>query len=103
MGMLGAKLLMFDVIESTMATARELAEDGEPEGAVIAGEMQKAGVGRLGRKWESPKGGLWFSVILRPKIPTGEAPKLTLMAGVAAARAFRQRLELDVRLRWPND
>jgi BirA family biotin operon repressor/biotin-[acetyl-CoA-carboxylase] ligase len=103
MGRLGAKLLMFDVLESTMGTARELAEDGEPEGTVIAADMQKAGLGRLGRKWESPKGGVWFSIILRPDVPTCEAPKLTLMAGAAVARALGERYRLDARLKWPND
>lgn len=103
LGRLGAKLLMFDVLDSTMGTARELAEDGEPEGTVIAADMQKAGLGRLGRKWESPKGGVWFSIILRPDVPAGEAPKLTLMAGAAVARALGEMYKLDARLKWPND
>jgi BirA family biotin operon repressor/biotin-[acetyl-CoA-carboxylase] ligase len=100
---LGAKLLMLDVLESTSLTLRELAQDGEPEGTVVVAEEQRAGRGRLGRGWSSPKGGLWFSVLLRPPVLPPEAPKLTLLAGVAVARALKNTLGLDARLKWPND
>lgn len=100
---LGAKLLMLDVLESTNQTLRELAQDGEPEGTVVAAEEQRSGRGRLGRGWSSPKGGLWFSVLLRPPVAPPEAPKLMLMAGVAVARALKKQVGFDARLKWPND
>jgi len=100
---LGAKLLMIDVLESTSQTLRELAQDGEAEGTVVVAEEQRAGRGRLGRGWSSPKGGLWFSVLLRPAVHPSEAPKLTLMAGVAVAHALKKHVRLDARLKWPND
>ena len=100
---LGAKLLMLDVLESTSQTLRELAQDGEPEGTVVVAEEQRAGHGRLGRGWASPKGGLWFSVLLRPQVAPADAQKLTLMAGVAVALALRKHLGLEARLKWPND
>ena len=100
---LGAKLLVFDVLESSSQTLRELAADGEAEGTVVVAEEQSAGRGRLGRGWSSPKGGLWFSVLLRPPVPPAEAPKLTLMAGVAVARALKDMPGLEARLKWPND
>ncbi len=100
---LGAKLLLVEVLESTSRTLRELAEVAEPEGTVVVAEEQRAGRGRLGRGWASPRGGLWFSVLLRPPVAPSEAPKLTLMAGVAVADALRRNLGLDARLKWPND
>lgn len=100
---LGAKLLMLDVLESTNQSIRELALDGEHEGTVVVAEEQRAGRGRLGRGWSSPRGGLWFSVLLRPPVALSEAPKLPLMAGVAVARALKKHVGLDARLKWPND
>lgn len=100
---LGAKLLMLGEIESTSQTLLELADDDELEGTVVVAEEQKAGRGRLGRGWSSPKGGLWFSILLRPPIPPSEAPKLTLMAAVAVARGLENRFAIKARLKWPND
>jgi BirA family biotin operon repressor/biotin-[acetyl-CoA-carboxylase] ligase len=100
---LGSKLLMVDVLESTNTTLRELAQGGEPEGTVVVAEEQRAGKGRLGRGWASPRGGLWFSVLLRPPVAPSEAPGLALMTGVAVARALSKQLGLEARLKWPND
>jgi BirA family biotin operon repressor/biotin-[acetyl-CoA-carboxylase] ligase len=56
----------------------------------------------MGREWFSPKGGIWLSVVLRPRVSPGEVPKLALMLGVAVAKALL--LEgLECRLKWPND
>ena len=71
---LGAKLLMLGELESTSRTLLELADDDEPEGTVVVAEEQRAGRGRLGRGWCSPKGGLWFSVLLRPPVPPPRRP-----------------------------
>ena len=100
---LGAKLLMLGELESTSRTILELAEEGEPEGNVVVAEEQRAGRGRMGRGWSSPKGGLWFSVLLRPPVPPSEAPKLTLMAAVSVARALDNKFGIKARLKWPND
>jgi BirA family biotin operon repressor/biotin-[acetyl-CoA-carboxylase] ligase len=100
---LGAKLLMLGELESTSQTLLGLANDDELEGTVVVAEEQKAGRGRLGRGWSSPKGGLWFSILLRPSIPPSEAPKLTLMAAVAVARGLENRFAIKARLKWPND
>jgi BirA family biotin operon repressor/biotin-[acetyl-CoA-carboxylase] ligase len=94
---------MVDVLESTNTTLRELAQAGEPEGTVVVAEEQRAGRGRLGRGWSSPRGGLWFSVLLRPPVPPAEAPKLPLLAGIAVVEALERHLGIRARLKWPND
>jgi BirA family biotin operon repressor/biotin-[acetyl-CoA-carboxylase] ligase len=69
---------------------------------VIIAETQSRGRGRMGREWLSPKGGVWISVVLRPRLSPDEVPKLALMLGVAAAKTLL--LEgLECRLKWPND
>jgi len=62
-------------VDSTMNIAKELGEKGE-EWIFIIAERQDKGRGRVGRRWESQKGGLYFSLLLKPKIRLGEVPKL---------------------------
>jgi len=58
----------------------------------------------LGRKWTSPHGqGLWFSLIMRPDISPAEAPKFTLLAGVAVAEAINHCTGIKSGIKWPND
>ncbi|MDR5709107.1 MAG: biotin--[acetyl-CoA-carboxylase] ligase [Armatimonadota bacterium] len=99
----GRSLHAFASVPSTQDVARELAAAAAPEGTVVVAEMQTAGRGRLGRTWVSPPGGLYLSVILRPLVSPPEVPKLSLVGGVAAARAIERACRLPVGLRWPND
>lgn len=89
-------------IGSTNERARELAEEGRPEGTLVISEVQEGGKGRLGRSWASPEGGIWMSLILRPGLHPNETAVLTLAAGVAVAEALRQQ-GLEATLKWPND
>jgi len=88
-------------IGSTNSRARELADEGAGNVAVLADE-QTGGRGRLDRGWTSPSGGIWLSILLRPDIPPTQAPAFTLAAAVATARAVRQA-GVDVSIKWPND
>jgi len=90
-------------IGSTNHVAKELAEMYEPEGTVIIAEQQTNGEGRLGRKWVSQGEGLWFSVILRPKRDSADAPQITLLAAVAVAEAIMNKTNLTSGIKWPND
>jgi BirA family biotin operon repressor/biotin-[acetyl-CoA-carboxylase] ligase len=93
----------FPEIGSTMDSARELARKGAVEGTIVIGEVQNRGRGRLSREWLSPKGGLYFTLILRPKISPAQAPRANLMAAVAVAVTIRKTLGLGAELKWPND
>ncbi|WP_435129635.1 biotin--[acetyl-CoA-carboxylase] ligase [Halobaculum sp. D14] len=90
-----------DSIGSTNDRARELAQDGAADVAVVADE-QTASRGRLDRDWSSPPGGVWFSVVLRPDVPPAHAPAFTLAMAVAVADACRE-VGVDARIKWPND
>ncbi len=90
-----------DSIDSTNDRARELAAAGASDVAVVADE-QTGGRGRLGRAWESPAGGIWTSVLLRPAVAPARAPLFTFAAAVAVARAARE-VGADARIKWPND
>jgi BirA family biotin operon repressor/biotin-[acetyl-CoA-carboxylase] ligase len=98
---LGVRVYHFKEITSTMDVARKLAPK-EKEVIVIA-ETQTKGRGRLGRYWHSAKGGIYFSLILRPKISPLQAHLVNLMAGIAVAKTIRNLFNLKAMLKWPND
>ena len=96
-----------EVVESTGSTNADLlarALAGEPEGAVLAAEEQRAGRGRMGRTWTSPPlAALTFSVLLKPAVPPGRRGWLPLLTGVAVATAVTQVAGVETRIKWPND
>ena len=100
---LGREVHAFQWVASTMDVAHELARAGASEGTVVWAERQRRGRGRLGRVWESPAGGVYCSIVLRPaRLPT-ETPQLSLVAGLAAAETIRELTGLCPAIRWPND
>src|SRR5881296_455455 len=90
----------FDVLESTNETAKELLEENLEEGLVLWADRQSAGRGRQGRAWASPPGGLYFSVILRPK--ETHAWILGLLVGMPVVKALRH-FGVFAGLKYPND
>jgi BirA family biotin operon repressor/biotin-[acetyl-CoA-carboxylase] ligase len=99
----GRDIRYFKEIGSTSDYAKGLAKEGAPEGTVVVAEVQTGGRGRMGREWVSPVGGVWMSIILRPKLGPSEAQKITLICGVALARVLNRSYPLDARIKWPND
>ncbi|MGA2220211.1 MAG: biotin--[acetyl-CoA-carboxylase] ligase [Verrucomicrobiia bacterium] len=101
---IGSEILVFEQTSSTNDVVARMAESRRGEGLVVFAESQTKGRGRRGRAWASPRGkGLWFSVLLRPNLPLSSAPRITVAASVAVARAIRKACELDARIKWPND
>ncbi len=91
-------------VGSTNAAAMYAAAEDEPEGAVFIAEEQTAGRGRAAHGWHSPRSaGVYVSVILRPQLTPADVLALSLVAGLAAAAAVRERTGLKPDLRWPND
>jgi len=96
-------ILRFDSLESTNSEAINHARAGADEGLCILARAQTAGRGRHGRKWNSSKGsGLYFSIVLRPKIDPKFLPLITLMSGVAVYDALAE-LGLKPDIKWVND
>jgi BirA family biotin operon repressor/biotin-[acetyl-CoA-carboxylase] ligase len=99
----GREIHLVQEIASTNTLGMEMAGQGSPEGTVVIAETQTGGKGRRGRKWISPKGNLYLSVILRPDIPMHKAPLITLMGAVAAATTIRKVCGIPADIKWPND
>lgn len=90
-------------VGSTNAVARELAEGGAPQGTIVLAREQTAGRGRADRRWYSPPGGVYLSMVFRPA-----GASLPPLASVLAALGIVRRLDrafpgLDPALKWPND
>jgi BirA family biotin operon repressor/biotin-[acetyl-CoA-carboxylase] ligase len=103
-GTIGWRIHYFDEVTSTQHVAAEMAEAGAAQGTVVIAEAQTAGRGRLGRSWHSPAGlNLYTTIILRPTRPIAEVPRLSLIAGIAAAEALTGVASGLVALKWPND
>jgi len=97
----GKNIHYYDEAGSSNDIAKKLAPTVE-EGTIIVVEQQTGGRGRLGRQWASPKGGIWFSTILKPRIALSSASRLTLTFGLSVAKTLRQ-YEFDAKIKWPND
>ncbi|MFP3984929.1 MAG: biotin--[acetyl-CoA-carboxylase] ligase [Candidatus Bathyarchaeia archaeon] len=99
----GYKICHYKTVSSTNHLAKEIAKKSNEEKTVILAENQTSGKGRLGRHWVSPKGGIWLSIILRPKISPREALKLTFIASSAVAKTIQNTFGLEAQVKWPND
>jgi BirA family transcriptional regulator, biotin operon repressor / biotin---[acetyl-CoA-carboxylase] ligase len=100
----GKRFFHFFKIDSTNRVAMELGSAGEPEGTLVLAEEQTAGHGRAGRTWHSERGtGLYFTLLLRPRLAPAQAPLLTMLAGLSAHAAIQGLTGLTPELKWPND
>jgi BirA family transcriptional regulator, biotin operon repressor / biotin---[acetyl-CoA-carboxylase] ligase len=98
------EVLHFDSIDSTNLEAMRRAKAGAAEGLCVVAREQTQGRGRLDRSWHSPKdAGLYFSIVLRPRLQLKSWPLLTLMAALAVHDALMKACELATDIKWPND
>ena len=95
-----------DSVPSTIGIAKELCAKKDPSalhGTVVIAEEQSGGVGRLGRAWYSPRGGIWTTIILHPSIPIDHVFMVTMAASIAVARTIRKFCGAGALIKWPND
>lgn len=98
------ELRYFESIGSTMTEAARLAVLGAPHGTIVLAEEQTAGLGRLGRSWQSDAElGIYCSILLRLSIPPGMLPIINLVLGLATTEAIQKSTHVACDLRWPND
>ena len=97
--------IVLDETDSTNSEARRRAEAGAPDGLAVVARRQTTGRGRRGRRWESPEGNLYVSLLLRPDRPLAEAALLSFVAAVALGEAVAAMLppEAPIAFKWPND
>ncbi len=94
---------IYEILESTNITARQLAADKVVSGTVIIAREQTGGKGRLGRQFFSGIGGLYMSVILRPRLSPDVTTLITAAAAVAVSRAVDKVCSVKTGIKWVND
>ncbi len=100
----GKQMVFLDSVDSTNDHAKRLANEGAPHGTLVVAETQVAGKGRMGRNFDSPKNsGIWMSLIIKDEIEPVNASMLTLVMGLATARAVNMVAGLNSQIKWPND
>ena len=100
---IGKKAYYFDSIDSTQNQALKMAYDPANNGAVIVASKQTGGRGRSGRKWISPKGGIWISIILQPKFDISITTLFPIASALALSIAIEKTYSITPELKWPND
>ena len=100
---IGQQAYYFDSLESTQNQALKMADDPTNNGSVIIAEKQTGGKGRSGRKWVSPKGGIWLSLILYPKFDISITTLFPIASSLALSKSIEQVFKISPELKWPND
>jgi len=95
--------LILDSVTSTNDYAKTLARQGAAHGTAVLAKSQSAGRGRMGRTFLSPEGGLYLSVILRPRAEAAQLMALTPVLAEAACDAVEQVTGLRPKIKWCND
>jgi BirA family transcriptional regulator, biotin operon repressor / biotin---[acetyl-CoA-carboxylase] ligase len=93
----------FKELPSTMDVAREMAGNGCPDFTVIISEFQSTGRGRLQRTWHSDAGGLYFTLVLRPRLAPVHSHRINFAASLVLAKVLQQMFHVDAKVKWPND
>ena len=97
------KVFHFPELDSTMDQAREMAREDVRHASCVIAEVQTASRGRLNRQWISDRGGLWFTLILKPDLPPPLAWTVNFAASACMSEVLTDLFDLDVRVKWPND
>jgi len=101
---IGREIIVLEQTGSTNDAILQVANVNSKEGLVVFAEYQTAGRGQRGNRWESVAGkGLWFSILLRPKIDLSSSPRLTAWAAEAISGAIQNEFSLKPTIKLPND
>lgn len=97
------QIINLDNTDSTQNVAKQLAMDGAQSGTVIFTRTQSGGKGQFDRRWSSPEGGLYFSLILRPHKQIYFSPSLSIKVAEAVAGTLRALYGFKTKIKHPND
>jgi len=101
---IGPEIIVLDQAGSTNDAILQIANGNSKEGLVVFAEHQTAGRGQRGNRWESAAGkGLWFSILLRPRIDLASSPQLTAWAAEAVSEAIQNEFPVISTIKPPND
>jgi BirA family transcriptional regulator, biotin operon repressor / biotin---[acetyl-CoA-carboxylase] ligase len=101
---IGREIIALDQTGSTNDAILQIATPNSGEGLVLFAEHQTAGRGQRGNRWESAAAkGLWFSILLRPRIEINRSSLLTAWAAETISRVIENKFSLRTSIKLPND
>ena len=100
---LGNRIYYFDTIDTTQNFAMKIASEKNEDGSVVISKKQTGGRGRMKRKWKSPVGGIWMSIIINPKFDVTYTTLVPIATSLALCIAIEKILKINTKLKWPND
>ena len=100
---LGNRIYYFNTIDTTQNFAMSIASKKNEDGSVVISKKQTGGKGRMNRKWKSPIGGIWMSIIIHPKFDVRYATLVPIATSLAICIAIEKTLKINTKLKWPND
>lgn len=100
---IGKRAYYFDSIDSTQNFAMKIASNPKENGTVVISQKQTRGKGRRGRKWLSPAGGIWLSIVFHPKFDISMSTLFPIAASVALSNAIEKEVGKKPEVKWPND
>jgi BirA family biotin operon repressor/biotin-[acetyl-CoA-carboxylase] ligase len=100
---LGNRIYYFNTIDTTQNFAMKIASKKNEDGSVVISKKQTGGRGRMKRKWRSPVGGIWMSVIIHPEFDVTHATLVPIATSLALCIAIEKTLKINTKLKWPND
>ena len=101
--LLGKRVFYFDTIDSTQNFATKIASNNTENGTIVISKHQTDGKGRMKRKWESPTGGIWMSIIVQPEFNISYITLMPIATSLALCIAMEKTLKIKPKLKWPND
>jgi len=101
---IGHQIVVLEQTGSTNDAILRIAKANPKEGLVVFAEHQTAGRGQRGNRWESKAGkGLWFSILLLPRIALASSPRLTTWASEVISSVMESEFSLAPSIKPPND
>jgi len=100
---IGREAYYFDTLDSTQNQAIKMASDPKNNGTIIIAKKQTSGKGRTNRKWVSPEGGIWLSIILHPRFDISVTTLFPIASATALCYAIEKSFNVKPELKWPND
>jgi BirA family biotin operon repressor/biotin-[acetyl-CoA-carboxylase] ligase len=97
-------ILYQEIVESTQTHIKKNIEIQHGITAALFCEQQTKGIGRLNRLWNSPYGeNIYGSLIITLPCHISDLSGLSLVAGLAIAKALAVYSNTKLQIKWPND
>ena len=98
-----SRMVSVERIDSTQNLARELALQGAQDGTLVLAYEQTSGRGQYDRVWHAQRGGVYFTLILRPQKEVCYSGSLSVKTAEAVCEVLKKLFGLKTKIKKPND